>query len=43
MHVRKVQIDEAFLNMHGRHCDVMFLLQQMRDVVLGAGPPVSSR
>ena len=43
VHVRKVQIDETFLDMHRGHCDVMFLLQQMRDVVLGAGPFVSSR
>jgi len=43
MHIRKVQIDEAFLNMHGRHFDVMFLLQQVRDVVFGAGPLLGSR
>ena len=43
MHVRKVQIDKAFLNMHRRHCDVMFLLQQMCDVVSGARPLTNSR
>ena len=43
VHIRKVQIDKAFLNMHRRHCDVMFLLQQMRNIVFGAGPFVRSR
>ena len=42
MHVRKVQIDELFLNMHRGHCDVMFLLQQMSDIVFGMGPFTSS-
>ena len=42
VHVRKVQIDEMFLDMHRGHCDVMFLLQQMRYIVFGMGPFTSS-
>ena len=42
MHVRKVQIYEALLYMHRGHCDVMFLLQQMRYIVFGMGPFTSS-
>ena len=42
VHVRKVQIDEMFLDMHRGHCDVMFLLQQVCNIVYGAGPFTNS-
>jgi len=43
MHIRKIQIDEEFLNMHRGHWDVMFLLQQMRNIVFCTGPFTNPR